>query len=437
MRPALERRLQWTVLLGALPALVLALILILVVPRGFHLSAWIWMAAWGLAAYAVWRAALRVRGRVLHPLQTLSNLLAALREGDFSFRARVKDPLDALGQVYGELNTLSELLQQQRLRAIEATALLRAVMAEIDVAVFAFDGSGALRLANRAAEQLLGRPAEGILGSTAAELRLDTALACEGELLDLSFPGREGRFEVRHAEFRQGGHPHRLLVLSDLTQALRQEERQAWQRIIRVLGHEINNSLAPIQSLASSIATFLERRGEDWEQDARQGLSIIHSRAQALGRFMDAYTQLARLPAPAKRATSIGVLVKKVASLETREPVSIHEGPALEVSLDPDQLEQALINLLRNAVEAGGPVTLGWRIESGWLEFCIEDCGPGLPEGGNLFVPFFTTKPKGSGIGLVLCRQIAEAHGGSLRLQNREDRSGCIAELRLQLAERA
>ena len=430
MRLPLEQRLQWTVLLGALPALLLALALVLLAPRGFQIPIWVCAAILALATFAVWRSARQVRDRVRHPLQTLSNLLAALREGDYSFRARVDEPLDALGQVFGELNTLSELLQQQRLRAIEATALLRAVMAEIDVAVFAFDSTGALRLTNRAAEQMLGRRAEGILGSTAAELGLDKALGSEGELLDLSFPGREGRFEVRHAEFRQGGHPHRLLVLSDLTQSLRQEERQAWQRIIRVLGHEINNSLAPIQSLASSIATFLEKRSEDWEQDAHQGLSIIQARAQALGRFMEAYTRLARLPAPAKRSVPLGSLVAKVVNLETREAVAIQEGPALDVALDPDQLEQALINLLRNAVEAGGPVMLTWRIENGWLEFCIEDSGPGLPEGGNLFVPFFTTKPSGTGIGLVLSRQIAEGHGGSLFLENRSG-GGARARLRI------
>jgi len=433
MRFPLERRLQWAVLLGALPALALPLVMILLLPRGYKISVWVWVFALGLAIFALWKTAQHVRDRVLHPLQTLSNLLAALREGDYSFRARGEEPADALGQVFGELNTLSELLQQQRLRAIEATALLQAVMAEIDVAVFAFDAAGALRLANRAAEQLLGRPAKTILGSTAAELGLDQALACQGELMDISFPGREGRFEVRRAEFRQGGHPHHLLVLSDLTQALRQEERQAWHRIIRVLGHEINNSLAPIQSLTSSIVTFLERREDDWEQDARQGLSIIHSRAQSLGRFMDAYTRLARLPAPAKRATPVANLVEKVVKLETREPISVMEGPSTAVALDPEQVEQALINLLRNAVEAGGPVSLAWRIEGGWLEFSIEDGGPGLPEGGNLFVPFFTTKPSGTGIGLVLSRQIAEGHGGSLFLENRAE-GGARARLRIPLS---
>jgi len=430
MTPPLERRLQGIALLGSAPALGLALAMLLSVRKGLHLSLWLWSVALAFAAWLAWRAAVQVRARMLHPLQTLSNLLAALREGDYSFRARGEGPQDALGQVFGELNTLSELLQQQRVRAIEATALLRAVMAEIEVAVFAFDQSGALRLANRAAEQLLGRPVEGLLGSTAAELGLERALSCEGELLDLSFPGREGRFEARRAEFRQGGHPHRLLVLSDLTRALRQEERQAWQRIIRVLGHEINNSLAPIQSLAASIATFLERRTEDWEADAKQGLAIIQSRAQALGRFMDAYTRLARLPAPTKRATPIEPLAQKVVSLETREAVSLQPGPAVTVALDPDQLEQALINLLHNAVEAGGPVVLAWRLEGSWLEFHIDDHGPGLPEGGNLFVPFFTTKPRGTGIGLVLSRQIAEGHGGHLFLENRAG-GGARARLRV------
>ncbi len=430
MTRSLEQRLQWTALLGALPAVLLALASILALRAGLRPPAWLWGLGLVLALLTAWGAARRVRARMLHPLQTLANLLAALREGDYSFRARGEEAPDALGQVFGELNTLSGLLQQQRLRALEATALLRAVMAEIEVAIFAFDDSGALRLANRAGEQLLGRPAEGCLGSTASELGLEMALACEGELMDLSFPGREGRFEARHLEFRQGGRPHRLLVLSDLTRALRHEERQAWQRLIRVLGHEINNSLAPIQSLAGSVATFLDRRGEGWEQDAREGLAIIQSRAQSLGRFMGAYTRLARLPAPSRRPTPIEPLIRKVASLETRVAVAVEEGPFATVVVDPDQLEQALINLLHNAVEAGGPASIGWRVGGGWVEFRIEDRGPGLPEGGNLFVPFFTTKPQGTGIGLVLSRQIAEGHGGSLFLESREG-GGARARLRI------
>lgn len=430
MTQPLERRLQWTSFLGATPALVIALAMILTLRGGLQLPLWIWIASLLAAVLAAWRSAVHIRAQMLRPLQTLSNLLAALREGDYSFRARGEGAKDALGQVMGELNTLSEILQQQRLRTHETNALLQAVMAEIEVAIFAFDSTGTLRLANRAAEQLLGQPREVLLKSSAAELGLEIALVNEGELLNLSFPGGDGRFEVRHAEFRQWGQPHRLLVLSDLTKTLRQEERQAWQRIIRVLGHEINNSLAPIQSLASSITTFLERRDNGWEEDARHGLSIIESRAQALGRFMDAYTRLARLPKPRKRATSIEPLVRKVVNLEVRALIEIRVGPPLTVSLDPDQLEQALINLLHNAVEAGGPVIIEWKAREDWLEFWIEDSGPGIPEGNNLFVPFFTTKPNGTGIGLVLSRQIAEGHGGNLVLENRKE-CGARAKLRI------
>ncbi len=432
MRLPHERRLQALALLGALPTLLLAPAAILF--RG-RTPAWPWLLGVLLAALLALAAARALRRAVLRPLQTLANLLAALREGDYSFRARVPEREDALGQVFGELNTLSELLQGQRLKAMEATALLRAVMAEIDVAVFAFDARGALRLANRAAEQFLGRGAEGLLGATAGELGLEGVLDDPAaRLVDLALPGRSGRFECRQAVFRQGGHPHRLLVLSDLTRTLREEERQAWQRLIRVLGHEINNSLAPIQSLAGSIATFLERRGEDWEADARQGLAIIEGRAQGLGRFLEAYTRLARLPAPTRREVALGPLMRKVAGLESRVPVHLEEGPAVELQADPDQLEQALINLLRNAAEAmqgrEGAVQVGWRRLPGWVELRVEDAGPGLPEGGNLFVPFFTTKPGGSGIGLVLARQIAEGHGGSLLLANRPG-GGALAQLRL------
>ncbi|GLH73490.1 hypothetical protein GETHLI_19920 [Geothrix limicola] len=425
------RSLQRAALLALLPVLLAAGLCLAPVPR------WLMGAALGAALLlAVER--LRALGRLAErPLQTLSNLLAAIREGDYSFRARTPTSADALGDVFRELNTLSELLQQQRTKAMEATALLRSVMEEIDVAVFAFDEEGRLQLVNRAGEAFLGQRQAHLLGRPAAELGLAEALAEEGPgLLDLALPGRVGRFERRRGAFRQAGRPHQLLVLSDLTRPLREEERQAWQRLIRVLGHEINNSLAPIQSLSGSIATLLERQGPEWQEDAAQGLAIIGSRAQALGRFMESYTRLARLPEPQLREVDAGALAHKLAALEQRLPVAVEEGPAMGFPGDADQLEQALINLLRNAVDSaltcGGGVRIGWRRAGSWIEFLIEDEGTGLPPSGNLFVPFFTTKPGGSGIGLVLARQVAEGHRGSLHLANREPR-GARAVLRLPL----
>ncbi len=380
-----------------------------------------------------------LRQHVIYPLQTLSNLLAGLREGDSSIRARAADVDDPLGEVMLEANLLAETLRDPRLGALEATALLRKVMLEIDVAVFAFDADERLRLVNRAGERLLGQPQARLLNVPAGDLGLGGCLRADTPpVVEMAFPGASGRFDVRRSQFRQGGLPHHLLVLSDVSRSLRDEERQAWQRLMRVLGHEINNSLAPIKSIAGSLDHLLEREPlpADWKVDARRGLGVIGARSEALARFTAAYARLAKLPRPRFAATDVAALVRRVAGLDARLHLSIENGPGVVLDADADQLEQVLINLVRNAVDAaletGGGVTVGWKAADGWLDLWVEDEGPGLPATANLFVPFFTTKPGGSGIGLVLSRQIVEGHGGSLRLENRAA-GGCSARLRVPL----
>jgi nitrogen fixation/metabolism regulation signal transduction histidine kinase len=384
--------------------------------------------------------AFAVRGAVVRPLQTLSNMQAALREGDFSFRVRGARFGDALGELMLEVNTLSDMLREQRLGAMEASALLTTVMTEIDVAVFAFDGEQRLRLVNRAGERVMAQNAERLLGKTAEELELLECL--EGEsarTLEKNFPGQSGRWGFRRSVFRQGGKPHYLLVLADLSRALREEERQAWQRLVRVLGHELNNSLAPICSIAASLEDIMKRelRAEDWEDDLRRGLRVIHERSDALSRFMRDYSRLARLPKPQLQRMDLGTLVRTAAGLETRALVEIEPGPEITLNVDPDQFQQALINLIRNAVDAtlekGGGVKVGWAKNGNWISVLVQDEGPGIANPANLFVPFFTTKPGGSGIGLALSRQIAEAHGGSLSLRNRGKGKGCEAIIQLPL----
>jgi nitrogen fixation/metabolism regulation signal transduction histidine kinase len=383
---------------------------------------------------------LALRERVVRPLQTISNMLAALREGDFSIRARGAREDDALGLALLEVNILGETLRSQRLGALEATALLRTVMAEIDVAIFAFDEHRALRLVNGGGERLLDQPAERLLGRTSAALGLAECLRGDDDrAVDLDFPGGRGKWQLRRGSFRQDGRPHQLVVLSDLSRVLREEERQAWQRLIRVLGHEINNSLAPIKSIAASLRDLLARPTlpGDWRDDVGGGLTVIAGRSESLGRFMSAYALLARLPNPQPLPMDVGQWISRVAHLETRLPVRVVAGPATTISADADQLEQVLINLVRNAADASlethGGVAVGWTRNGGTLDVWVRDDGLGLPDTTNLFVPFFTTKPNGSGIGLALSRQIAEAHGGVLTLENRREGQGCEARLRLPL----
>jgi nitrogen fixation/metabolism regulation signal transduction histidine kinase len=378
------------------------------------------------------------REHIVRPLQTMTNLLAALREGDYSIRARGAKVDDALGEVLLEINALGETLRTQRLGAFEATALLRTIMAEIDVSVFTFDPERRLRLVNRAGEDLLGRTIDKLLGRKASELGLEVVLeADEDTPHTLNFPGGSGRWGVRRSAFRERGLPHELVVLTDLSKTLREEERNAWQRIVRVLGHELNNSLAPIKSIAGSLETLLRRDPPpaDWKDDARSGLNVIATRAESLSRFMQAYARLARLPPPQKERVVLAELVQRIVSLETRLAARIAASPDVVINADAAQVEQLLINLLHNAVDAsletGGAVVVGWREISECVELYVRDEGHGIMNPTNLFVPFFTTKPGGSGIGLALSRQIAEAHGGSLRLANRKGARGCEALLRL------
>lgn len=435
-------RIMVTALGAGLPAVVVALALLLLTPYSARLE---WTLA--LLVVGLWLGlSIALRDRLVTSLRTLSNLLGALREEDYSLRARGARQSDAMGEVLWEVNELGSALRKQRLGAHEATALLRKVMQEIDVAIFAFDGNQRLCLVNREGERLLGQPAEQLMGRNATDPACAGLAEClegepvrtfEGHLPGL--PGGRARWGLRRSTFREGGLPHHLVVLTDLSRPLREEERQAWQRLIRVLGHELNNSLAPIKSMAGTLLDLLSRdpRPADREDDMKRGLEIISGRAGALSRFMEAYSRLARLPSPRFQPVDVPGLLERVVVLETRLKVGLATGPKVTLQADADQLEQLLINLVRNAVDAAlethGQVMVGWRKNTRQLEIWVDDTGPGVPDSGNLFVPFFTTKPDGTGIGLVLSRQIAEAHDGTLTLENRKPGPGCRATLQLPL----
>ena len=418
----------------------------------------IWMQAWslgsrltviGIELFLWWILALALQEQTTRPLQTLANVIGSLREEDYSFRARNAAPEDALGELSLEVNALADMLSGEKVRTIEATALLQRVVDEIDAPLFAFDPASALRLVNPAGEHLLRLSKKQLLERSAEELGLQECLTAGNEtVVELNVGESRVRWLLRRSSFRQHGVPHTLVVLSDVSRALREEERKAWQRLIRVLGHELSNSLAPIKSIAGSLISRLSGVDPEIRTDLHRGLEIIESRSASLQRFLDAYRKLAQMPAPNLKDVPLAPLVARVAALETRLNVGVQAGPDITFSADPDQLEQMLINLIRNAADAvlsgAGSypdkipedktgVQVRWQTNAREVTLEIEDEGPGLLNPSNLFTPFYTTKPNGSGVGLVLCRQIAEAHEGSIEIGNRTRGSGCVVKVVLPI----
>jgi nitrogen fixation/metabolism regulation signal transduction histidine kinase len=446
-----EHRISLYSLVVALPGIVVSGILIWRQPWFAESKAALSL----IEVFAWWVLALALHDQTVRPLQTLANVVAALREEDYSFRARGAIAEDALGELSLEVNALADLLADQRIRAIEATTLLRRVVEEIDAPLFAFDPGRVLRLVNPAGEKLLQQAAIRLLGRTADEIGLADCLSVASEaLVALPANSASARWLVRQSKFREKGVPHTLVVLSDVSRALREEERNAWLRLIRVLGHELNNSLTPIKSIAGTLGSRLAEVALTPEQrrDFERGLAIIEERTASLNRFLQAYRQLAQMPPPVIKRVTLLPIVERVVFLETRMVVAISPGPDVMLMVDSDQIEQMFINLVRNAVEAAlepsqsddhsnsspnpsasrkPQVTLNWVVADQSVEITIDDNGLGLLNPSNAFVPLYTTKPSGSGVGLALSRQIVEAHGGSIEILNLNEKKGCRVRVRL------
>jgi nitrogen fixation/metabolism regulation signal transduction histidine kinase len=433
-----EWRLFSSILLAGFPGVAVSLLLIWINPfsqdhklEATFLLPLLWL---GLS--------LGARDLALQAFHVLSNVIAAVKDEDFSFRVHAVAG-DAYGNLATEINNLARALAEERLSSTETTSFLRQVMNEAGAAILAFSPDRRLLLLNHAGETFLGKREADAVNRTTDELGI-------AELLDKPhlntvsrwIAGSEHRWIIRSTSFRQHGIPHKLVVLSEASAALRAEEGLAWQRIIRVLGHEINNSLAPIKSIAHTLGRqsanlqLPESMGENFVH----GLEVIEGRAESLNRFLQGYTHLATLPPPSRRKVSLNSLIEHALSLETRLQIVTRPGPIVEVNVDPDQIEQALINLLKNAVDAAlavkhpvapDMVTVCWQVKGSDLELWIQDKGIGLPNTENLFVPFYTTKQNGTGIGLVLSRQIVEAHGGTLALRNCQGHSGCEVQIKI------
>jgi nitrogen fixation/metabolism regulation signal transduction histidine kinase len=399
--------------------------------------AWPAAAKLGVAAVVlVWIAVVAniVRSKLVHQFRTLSTLLESIRSQDYTMKGvRARERGD-LGELYRQINNLTDSLKNIRQSEQELLIVLEKVVSEMNVAVIVFDARDRIRLVNQSASSLLKAAAADLNGVNCADTILaGIPVSAEPRLIDFRFPGAEGRWQIRQHAYRHQGQSSRILIIADLKQVLSDGEISAWQRLIRVISHEVNNSLTPISSLSQTLANMLDKSGGLQDGDVREGLSVIAERAKGLQDFISGYARLARLPEPRKSAFPAAELAAKLGRFFAGQPLDIVDFPHVMLFGDEVQLEQALINLIKNGLEANPPgappVQLSCRLHEGQCSFQIADHGPGIVNPDNLFVPFYTTKAEGAGIGLILSRQIAARHHGQVTLENRPDGTGALAQL--------
>lgn len=383
---------------------------------------------------AVWLLlAHRIKSLLQSHFYSLSNVIESVRVGDYSLRIAKQENGSAWSDVYREINLLAQTQQDNRIQGVESHILLDKLLAEFDAPVFIFDRSDILKNINPMGCELLSQTKQQLVDKHAKQIHLDRLLAAESRtVLEHWFPNKGGRWELRKNYFVQDGVRYTLILVNDLSRTLREEERNAWIRLIRVLGHELNNSLASLSSVSQSLQKQLhDEKTSSWYERYSKALSLIDERSMSLLRFTEAYTRLAKLPPPQKAEIKLHQLFDSLKGLVSGT-FEIIDDKQTTIEGDRDQLSQLFINLMKNAVEASSidkPVHIQWqRFEQG-VRVQIIDEGIGLPSSDNLFVPFYTTKSGGSGIGLFLSQQIAEGHNGSLQLHNRSETAGCVAEV--------
>lgn len=375
-----------------------------------------------------------VRREVLRHIRTLSNLVESTRTQDYSMKgAGARDPGE-LAELYQEINSLTENLKVGRQSEQELLNILEKVVSEINVAIVVFDARDDIRLVNQLAATLLQSSVDKLAGVNCADTVLaQLPVSDEPKLVDFRFPGAEGRWQIRQHYYRHEGRKSRMLFIADLKQVLSDEEIAAWQRLIRVISHEVNNSLTPITSLCQTLAGILAKSDSADDADVRIGLGVIAERAKGLQDFISVYARLARLPEPHRILFPAAALAKKLERIFAGRALEIVPFPNVSLFGDPVQLEHALINLIKNGLEANPgdapPVQVSCELSDGQCEFRVADNGAGIGNPDNLFVPFYTTKAEGAGIGLILCRQIAGKHHGHVSLENRVGGPGAVARL--------
>ncbi|MDO9319679.1 MAG: ATP-binding protein [Gammaproteobacteria bacterium] len=444
-----ERKLALITLAGtAIPSILLVATLWF-----FDVSGYLIGIAGCLLAFLTLHCVMTIWRRTQDQYRNLHNLLESIIQGDHSLRGVAERESGELGELVGTINALARASQQQRLQSEESLLLVRKIIDQIDVSIIAWGKDGRMQFINPAAEKLLGVPPENSNYGVEA-LQLPPALqianqfqAGETRVLDLDIAKARGRFRLHVERFIADGHSNSLLFITDVSKLLKSEERKAWRNLIRVLSHEINNSLAPLVSLSNALSKQVRLREKDAElrKELVDGISIISHRAESMAEFVKNHQQIAQLPTLSKRKVELLQLIRRVVSLFPNSAIDIN-GSETEVVIDPLLMEQVLINLIKNAIESTErssaklgapplPIVVDWEVHDKRLTITIVDSGEGIQSLDNLFVPFYTTKPHGSGIGLVISQQIIEAHGGDINVSNRTDQRGCRVTINIPAIE--
>lgn len=336
-------------------------------------------------------------------------------------------------ELVNEINKLSEELQARKSRYDQHVFLIYRLIEQLDTPILVIDPSGKLSHANSAFSTWHNKPWQTLKGTAVKAFGLqemDHGWRLNDEL-------QRKRWQLKHSLFHQDGDAYQLVILTNIEKELSAAEQNAWRRLIRVLGHEIRNSLTPIKSLAQSLEQMPFLQDHPQGERIKQALQVINERSVGLQDFVERYANLSKEFKLNQQCFSATELSNKLKMLFPAQIIDVNITQD-EIWGDPILLEQVMINLVKNAVEATETkqlITMDFAIKDGQQKICLIDQGKGIQNPDNLFVPFYTTKPSGQGIGLTFCRNIIEQHGGTLSLTNNLNNQGAIAEICLPATE--
>ncbi|MGX5173583.1 sensor histidine kinase [Aliikangiella sp. IMCC44653] len=423
------------VLIASVPCLTLALFCMRFAGASYYLISFFAIIFLLLIIYA----ALTGKNRANYQLQTLSNLVEAMIDGDYTLRGR-KQSNPAFQDLLNRINLLADNLHKHKLKAEESQLLLEKIIQQMDVLVFATDNNNHIVMINDAARKTLGFNSSLDNGYKLSDIGMEDLVGYKNSgVVKLNKNSISGEFVLFKDQFYSDNQKHQLFLLTRIEKLLKEKEREAWQNLLRVLSHELNNSLTPIATFSTTMLRKINKEQQVTDiEKFKDGLSIIKERAESLNQFITSYSQLSHLPQANKQDFNWAKKLKQLSKLFPDCCVinnfKFKQDPKHVIQADPHQMEQVFINLLKNAREAMAglelkKIEINAEVANENLIITIKDCGSGIANPKNLFVPFYTTKKSGSGIGLTLCQQILSSHDATLHLTNRENSAGAQATI--------